>query len=78
MNISCVHRNVPKDLTLFAEERRHPPWPHLVVLPIEVQRTRTPFLVHHLWILDWLDSIKTQTVKDRLGEPERGGVNESR
>jgi hypothetical protein len=43
-----------------------------------VQRTRTPFLVHHLWILDWLESIKTQTVKDRLGEPERGGVNESR
>jgi hypothetical protein len=32
MNISCVHRNIPKDLTLSAEER-------LVVLPIEVRRT---------------------------------------
>ena len=53
MNISCVHRDIPKDLTLSAEERRHPPLPHLVVLPIEVRRTRTPFLVRHLWILDW-------------------------
>jgi hypothetical protein len=34
MNISCIHRNIPKDLTLSAEERRHPPLPHLVVLPI--------------------------------------------
>jgi hypothetical protein len=24
-----------------------------------VWRTRTPFLVHHVWILDWLESIKT-------------------
>jgi hypothetical protein len=24
-----------------------------------VWRTRTPFLVHHPWILDWLESIKT-------------------
>jgi hypothetical protein len=54
MNISCVHRNIPKDLTLSTEERRHPPLPHLVVLPIEVRRTRNPFLVRHLWILDWL------------------------
>jgi hypothetical protein len=29
-----------------------------------VWRTRTPFLVHHLWILDWLDSIKTRTGSD--------------
>jgi hypothetical protein len=27
--------------------------PHLVVLTIKVWRTRTPFLVFHLWILDW-------------------------
>jgi hypothetical protein len=60
-NISCVHRNVLKDLTLSAEECCHPPLPHLGVLPIEVRRTRTPFLVLHLWILDWIKSIKTRT-----------------
>jgi hypothetical protein len=64
MNISCVHRNVPKDLTLSAEKCRHTPLPHLVVLPIEVQRTRTSFLVRQLWILDWLESIKTQIGSD--------------
>jgi hypothetical protein len=26
-----------------------------------VWRTRTPFLVCHLWIIDWLQSIKTRT-----------------
>jgi hypothetical protein len=26
-----------------------------------VWRTRTPFLARHLWILDWLESIKTRT-----------------
>jgi hypothetical protein len=61
MNISCVHRNIPKYLTLSVEEHRHPPLPHLVVFAIEVRRTRTPFLVHHLWILDWLESLKTRT-----------------
>jgi hypothetical protein len=25
-----------------------------------VLRTRTTFLVHHPWILDWLESIKTR------------------
>jgi hypothetical protein len=25
-----------------------------------VWRTRTPFLVRHSWILDWLESIKTR------------------
>jgi hypothetical protein len=64
MNISCVRRNVPKDLTLSVEECRHPPLPYLVVLPIKVQRTRTPFLVRHLWILDCLESIKTRTGSD--------------
>jgi hypothetical protein len=29
-----------------------------------VWRTRTPFLVRHLWILDWLESIKTQIGSD--------------
>jgi hypothetical protein len=64
MNISCIHRNIPKDLTLSVEERRHPALSHLVVLPIEVRRTRTPFLVCHLWILYWLESIKTHTGSD--------------
>jgi hypothetical protein len=36
MNISCVHRNIPKDLTLAAEESNHPLLPHLVVLTIKV------------------------------------------
>jgi hypothetical protein len=29
-----------------------------------VCRTRIPFLVRHPWILDWLESIKTQTNSD--------------
>jgi hypothetical protein len=29
-----------------------------------VRRTRTPFLVRHLWILDWLESIKARTSCD--------------
>jgi hypothetical protein len=61
MNISCVHRNIPKDRTLSTVERSHPSLPHLVVLPIDVRRTRSPFLVHHLLILDWLEPRKTQT-----------------
>jgi hypothetical protein len=47
LDIAIVHRDIPKDLTLSAEERRHPLTPHLVVLAIEVWRTRTPFLVRH-------------------------------
>jgi hypothetical protein len=58
MDISCVHRDMLKDLPLTMEESRHPLTPHLVVFAIEVRRTRTPFLVHHPWILDWLESIK--------------------
>jgi hypothetical protein len=42
MNISCVHRDIPKDLTLVAEESIHPPLPHLVVLIIKVRRTPNP------------------------------------
>jgi hypothetical protein len=64
LDIACVHRDILKNLTLFAEERRHPLTPHLVVLSIEVWRTRTPFLVCHPWILDWLESIKTRTGSD--------------
>jgi hypothetical protein len=56
LDIGCVHSDIPKDLTLSAEERRHPLNPHLVVFAIEV----TPFLVHHPWILHWLESIKTR------------------
>jgi hypothetical protein len=51
LDIACVHRDIPKDLTLSTEKRSHPLSPHLVVLAIEVWRTPTPFLVRHLWIL---------------------------
>jgi hypothetical protein len=36
LDIAIVHRDIPKDLTLSTEERRHPLTPHLVVLAIEV------------------------------------------
>jgi hypothetical protein len=36
LDIACVHRDIPKDLTLSAEERTQPLAPHLVVLAIEV------------------------------------------
>jgi hypothetical protein len=49
-----VHRDIPKDLTLSIEERRHPLTSHLVVLADKVWRTRSLFLVRHPWILDWL------------------------
>jgi hypothetical protein len=52
LDIACVHCDIPKDVTLSAEERRHPLTPHLVVFAIEVWRTQTPFLVRHPWILD--------------------------
>jgi hypothetical protein len=49
----------------------------MVVLAIEVWRTRTPFLVRHPWILDWLESIKTRTGSDTTGRADtanqRGG-----
>jgi hypothetical protein len=64
LDIACVHRDIPKDLALSSEKHSHPLTPHLVVLAIEVWRTRTPFLVHHPWILDWLESIKTRTGSD--------------
>jgi hypothetical protein len=64
LDIACVHRDIPKDLTLSAEKRRHPLTQHLVVLAIEVWRTRTLFLVRHPWILDWLESTKTRTGSD--------------
>jgi hypothetical protein len=48
MNISCVHRDIPQDLTLAAEESGHLHLPHMTILTIEVWRTRTPFLVCHL------------------------------
>jgi hypothetical protein len=48
LDIACVHCDIPKDLILSAEERRHPLTPHLVVLPIKVWRTRSLFLVRHL------------------------------
>jgi hypothetical protein len=64
MNISCVHRGIPQDLTLAAEESGHPPLPHMIVLTIKVWRTRTPFQVHHLWILDWLESQRSVTSSD--------------
>jgi hypothetical protein len=48
MNISCVHHDIPQDLTLAAEESSHPHLPHLVVSTVKVWRTRTSFLVRHL------------------------------
>jgi hypothetical protein len=36
LDIACVHCDIPKDLTLSEEERRHPLTPHLVVFAIEV------------------------------------------
>jgi hypothetical protein len=54
-----VRSSVCKSFTALSWSSYNPPLPHLVVLPIEVRRTRTPFLVCHLWILDWLESIKT-------------------
>jgi hypothetical protein len=36
LNIACVHHDIPKDLTLSAEEHLHPLTPHLVVLAIKV------------------------------------------
>jgi hypothetical protein len=72
MNISNVHCDIPKDLTLSTEERCHPPLPHLVVLPIEVRRTRTPFLVRHIWILDRLESMKIRTSSDTNLRNETG------
>jgi hypothetical protein len=39
LDIAIVHRDILKDLTLSAEERRHLLTPHLVVLAIEVWRT---------------------------------------
>jgi hypothetical protein len=84
LDIACVHRDIPKDPTLSIEECCHPFTPHLLVLSIEVWRTRTSFLVCHPWILDWLESIKTHNwlcyhLKDQRGKPERvGGVNGSR
>jgi hypothetical protein len=61
MNISCVHCDIPQYLTLAAEERIHPPLPHLVVLTVKVWRTRTPFLVCHLFILECLESRRSIT-----------------
>jgi hypothetical protein len=82
MDISCIHRNIPKDLTLSAEVRHHPPLPHLVVLPIEVRRTQTLFLIRQLWILDWLESMKTEPALIPIEGPIRRtrevGVNGSR
>jgi hypothetical protein len=64
MNIGCVYSDIPQDLTLAADERGHPPLPHVVVLTIKVWRTRTPFLACHLWILDWLESRRSVTHPD--------------
>jgi hypothetical protein len=36
LDIACVHRDIPKDLTFSSEKRNHPLTPHLVVLAIEV------------------------------------------
>jgi hypothetical protein len=76
LDITYVHRDIPKDLTISTKERRHPLTPHLVVFAIKVWRTQTLFLVRHPWILGWLGSIKTRNqlryhLKDQNDEPER-------
>jgi hypothetical protein len=53
LDITCVHREIPKDLSLFAEERCHALTPSSFAM--KVWGTRTPFLVRHPWILDWLE-----------------------
>jgi hypothetical protein len=55
INISCVHHDIPQDLSFAMEESSHLPLLQLVVRTIKVRRTRTPFQVRHLWILDWLE-----------------------
>jgi hypothetical protein len=65
MNISRVYHDIPQDSTLAAEESSHPPLPHREVLTIKVWRTRTPFLVRHPWILDWLESRRSITGSER-------------
>jgi hypothetical protein len=66
----------PNDITLTAEESSHPHLPHLVVLTIKVWRTQTPFLVHHIWILDWLESQRSLTclipIEQPIRRPESG------
>jgi hypothetical protein len=52
VDIGGVLRHIPYDLTFATKKRRHTPLPYLVILTIKVWRTRTPFLLHHLWILD--------------------------
>jgi hypothetical protein len=64
MNISCVHRDIPQNLTITAKESSHSPLPHMVVLTIKVWSTRTSFLVRHLWILDCLESRRSETGSD--------------
>jgi hypothetical protein len=39
LDITCVHRDIPKDLTLSSKKRSHPLPLHLVVLAIKVWRT---------------------------------------
>jgi glutathione S-transferase len=47
-----------------------------------VWRTRTPFLVRHPWILDWLDQQRPEPalipLEGPIRRPERGGVSGSR
>jgi hypothetical protein len=52
VDIEGVLRHIPNDLSFAAKKRRHMTLPYLVILTIKVWRTRTPFLVRHLWIID--------------------------
>jgi hypothetical protein len=50
--------------------------PHMVLLTIKVWRNQTPFLVRHLWILDWLESQRSVPalipIEVPIRRPERG------
>jgi hypothetical protein len=71
MNISCVHRDIPQDLTLAAEESSHPPLPHLVILTIKVWRT---LIIAPEMVVDWLlVSVSLGTQVDRCDRSYRCG-----
>jgi hypothetical protein len=76
MNISCVHRDIPQDLTLAAKESSHPPLPHLVVLTISVEDPNpvpgTPSLdLRMVRITNICNRLRYQ-LKDQIGD-QRGG-----
>jgi hypothetical protein len=70
------NRNTPKRSHPYRGGKQPSALPHLVVLTIKVWRTQTPFLVHHIWILDWLESQRSLTclipIEQPIRRPESG------